>query len=405
MTEAQSAVTPVAAGRRPSGTRLRDGLHSAYWAYACSKTTDAFARASRCGVGGGRTTDLGAQVIAHNVQHAAAGGGSARWRPRRRGGDGGVGGGSGGGGGDTAAPTAAAARRRRGAHAPRPWRRRARVVLVAAPPARLGRRSRRRRRRRRRRSHVSARGGGSVAATGRCAILPSTRAPSSAQTPLTAVAQPAGSAGARSTNARHAHAHKRATRARRAPRCARVACGRPRRRRWTRRSPPSIGVHGRRIRLAPRARSRADNRGADAVAAAARATARRDAEDPPPRPHSHPPAATRRPPFPAQDDLRDPQGGQRAAEPSRATSGHRARRASSRRATVQVLVDEGPARSRTCKYGVGQVITGGIRAAGMTVGEERAADARRTRGYAARAWRKIPPGATLEFTLECLQIK
>ena len=62
----------------------------------------------------------------------------------------------------------------------------------------------------------------------------------------------------------------------------------------------------------------------------------------------------------------------------------------------------------TCKYGVGQVITGWDQGClGMTVGEERKLTIPADEGYGAKgfgAW-KIPGGATLEFTLECLQIK
>jgi len=62
----------------------------------------------------------------------------------------------------------------------------------------------------------------------------------------------------------------------------------------------------------------------------------------------------------------------------------------------------------TCQYGVGQVITGWDQGClGMTVGEERKLTIPADEGYGAKgfpAW-GIPPGATLEFTLECLKIQ
>ena len=61
----------------------------------------------------------------------------------------------------------------------------------------------------------------------------------------------------------------------------------------------------------------------------------------------------------------------------------------------------------TCQYGVGQVITGWDQGClGMTLGEERKLTIPAEEGYGAKgfpAW-GIPPGATLEFTLECLKI-
>tara|TARA_B110001452_G_scaffold22147_1_gene17751 strand:+ start:1404 stop:2561 length:1158 start_codon:yes stop_codon:yes gene_type:complete len=61
----------------------------------------------------------------------------------------------------------------------------------------------------------------------------------------------------------------------------------------------------------------------------------------------------------------------------------------------------------TCQYGVGEVITGWDQGClGMTVGEKRLLTIPADEGYGAKgfpAW-GIPPGATLQFTLECLKI-
>mmetsp|Transcript_49050 Transcript_49050/g.79613 ORF Transcript_49050/g.79613 Transcript_49050/m.79613 type:complete len:91 (+) Transcript_49050:158-430(+) len=58
--------------------------------------------------------------------------------------------------------------------------------------------------------------------------------------------------------------------------------------------------------------------------------------------------------------------------------------------------------------GVGKVITGWDQGClGMTIGEERMLEIPADEGYGAGgfpAW-GIPPGATLQFTLECLEIK
>ena len=173
-------------------------------------------------------------------------------------------------------------------------------------------------------------------------------------------------------------------------------------------------MHGRRIRLAARARDatrRRTNHGADAAdAAAARATAvaatpkiRRLARN------SHPP-------FPLQtaipgikttyEILKEGNGG---AKIEKGSTGTLHATGVVKESGFKFWSTKDPGQEPfTCKYGVGQVITGWDQGClGMTVGEERKLTIPADEGYGAKgfgAW-KIPGGATLEFTLECLQIK
>ena len=161
-----------------------------------------------------------------------------------------------------------------------------------------------------------------------------------------------------------------------------------------------IGVHGRRIRLAARAQRHAaddaDNHGAQR---------RRSA----PRPHSHfpPPPQTAIPGIKTTYEiLKEGNGG---AKIEKGSTGTLHATGVVKESGFKFWSTKDPGQEPfTCKYGVGQVITGWDQGClGMTVGEERKLTIPADEGYGAQgfgAW-KIPGGATLEFTLECLQIK